>query len=535
MSKANQAVKQDAVFWPSRIQCPHEKLHLDYVAKLMVRLQNNRRRMSETECENLTTVCNWLIEGLYQSYFALPRAPLALPLSKNAYGEKSIYNIPYSYRLVVKALKALEEFGFVDVSLGTFKVGGEGTLTRLRPAGRLLKHYEELGLRWRQVATPDRLSGIFLNPGKGRASRKVVTTQDAPNVTLMQDRLFKINDYLGKQCISIDLPNVAFKSRLYSKFDDQCGDEAFSSIPVISTSAKPSMAMQNVFLYRVFAQGSLTKGGRFYGGWWQQIPSRLRRRILINEDKTVECDFSGLSCAMLYAREGLCPPSDPYDIGLNFGNKDPRRALVKKYMNAMLNDSSKRYRLDGKELALLGLKHSELHASLCALHAPIKKYFNTGVGVDLQFHDSEMAQEVMLRLMERGEVCLPIHDSFIVRIQAAGLLLKTMHDVFQLRFSQSPGVKSDLGYQGVSMGRPSIQILSEKQLDIHEKIRAQIDQYSLIREYYLSWERTYFSSEEIALRCRAINLESSHLKESGLPALHLHKFYGLPFLISARL
>jgi len=535
MAKANRFIKMSTAFWPSSIQSSDGQLHANFVAKLLVFLQKNSLRFSQAEQDKLCAACVWLIEGLYQSHFSIPNAPLILPLSKDAYGKLSRYNIPHSYRLVTKALNAAEELGFIDIVIGKYSAGKKGTLTRLLPAGRLLNHFSELGLKWRQLPTPNRLNGIYLNQSKGSADRRLANLDDAPNLSLMQDRLFKINEFLGKQCISINLPNVAFKASINSKWHVDDVDEDGLSIPQLQNSSKPSMSLQNVFLYRVFAQGSMSKGGRFYGAWWQQIPSKARRRILINLDKTVELDFSGLSCSMLYAREGLLPPVDPYDIGLGFNPNDPRRALVKKYMNAMLNDSSKRYKLEPNELAVLDLKHSELHARLCKLHSPIEKYFNSGIGVELQFHDSEMAEEVMLRLMQVGEVCLPIHDSFIVRMQCAELLWKTMQDVFTERFSQCPGIKPEFGYKGLSMEWPKKSLVRAKNLTLSEAFEAHINEYSLVREFYLSWERAHFSEEDIELRIRVLNDEHSRHKDLGLATYHRHKFFGLPVLADGRL
>ena len=535
MINTNQLTNQSLAFWPSNILRSDDNLHSDFVAKLLVYLQINRSRLPAIEIEELTNACKWLIEGLYQSHFSIPKAPLLLPLSKEAFGNRSIYRIPFSYRVVKRVFEAVKELNFVEVVMGTYIVDKKGTLTRLRPTGRLLKHFEELGLRWRYVAPSDGSTGIFINPGKGSAQRRLANRKDSQNISLMQDRLFKINEFIGEQCISIDLSNAALKANLDSKRNVDYTINLLSSSSAFHRTYKSAMGMQNVFLHRVFVHGSMTKGGRFYGAWWQQIRSKLRRRILINENKTVECDFSGLACSMLYAKEGLLPPTDSYDIGLNYSQDDPRRDMVKKYMNAMLNDSSKRYRLAPAKLAVVGLTHSELHERLCNLHAPIEKYFNSGIGVDLQYDDSEIAQEVMLRLMDSGEVCLPIHDSFIVRIQAVELLWKTMNDVFQERFSQSPGIKPEMGYRGLSMGKPRKTILSTKQLSIAEQFSAHISEYSVIKEFNLSWEHANFTEEELEVRYHLMNDEHRHHKDLGLPAFHLHKFYGLPMLMRAGL
>jgi hypothetical protein len=498
---------------------------------MLVFLRINRLRLSKTERENLPDACTWLMEGLYQSHFSIPNSPLVLPLSKSAYGRRARYNIPYGYHLIKRVYEAAKEIGLIDVVIGSYVANGKGTLTRLRPAGRLLMHFEDLGFRWRHIPTPSGLFGIFLNPQKGSVNRRLATVEDEPNIVLMQQQLFKINDFLGKQCISIDLPNVALKRVIHSKHLDDCDSYDDSYLPHYQNGNKASMSMQNVFLHRVFAQGSMTKGGRFYGAWWQQIPSKTRRRILINQDKTVECDYSGLACAMLYAREGLLLTTDAYDIGLDYFQDKRRRPLVKKYMNAVLNDSSKKFSLDPDELKVLGLTHTELHDRLCKLHAPISRYFNTGVGVDLQHLDSQMAQEVMLRLMDKGEVCLPIHDSFIVRVKAEAFLNKTMQDVFRESFFQTPDIKLDFGYKGVSIAQPKREILAAKKLSLIEAFASHMNDYSLMNEFYFSWERANFSNEEIELRCRGLNLERNYDKDLGLSVIDRHKLVGLPMLL----
>ena len=45
-------------------------------------------------------------------------------------------------------------------------------------------------------------------------------------------------------------------------------------------------------LRRVFGRGSFERGGRFYGGWWQNIPSAYRSVISINGKPTIEMDYS---------------------------------------------------------------------------------------------------------------------------------------------------------------------------------------------------------------------------------------------------
>jgi hypothetical protein len=521
------------VFWPSSIQATDDGMHAQFVAKMSVILLKNGPRPNANDAMARERACRWLIDGLYQSYFSLPQAPLLLPQSKGAYGLESRYRIPFGYRIVKQVLNAAKSAELVAVEDGVFVADGVGKVTRLRPAGRLLKHFITQGLKWRYTPPPDKHSGIFLNLGLGSNQRRLVQRDEASTIPMMQDNLFRINDFYSRQCISIDLPNAAFAAALgHSKATSEDGE--MMPFAKLSDDVKYAKNMQNVFLHRVFAQGSLSKGGRFYGGWWQQIPSKARRRILINGDITTECDFSGLSCSMLYAMEGLAPPDDSYDIGLNYVKDDPRRKIVKRYMNAVLNDSSRRFRLEPKELKCLGLSHGELHVRLSDLHKPIAKYFNSGIGVDLQFRDSEIAEKVMLRLMEQGEVCLPIHDSFIVRVSAVEMLEREMTAAFSQSFSQAPGLKIEFGYGGTSMRQPRRAILLAKGHTPMEKFNLHRAEFSLVSGFFNSWEQANFSDAEIDCRDRALDLEISRLKDLGLPPIHRHKSYGLPLFAIAQ-
>src|SRR5690606_27759980 len=74
---------------------------------------------------------------------------------------------------------------------------------------------------------------------------------------------------------------------------------------------------------RIFSNGTWDSGGRFYGGWWQQIPNSKaggawRRKIYINGNPTVEVDYSGLHIVLLYALKRIDywkeDGKDPYSL-----------------------------------------------------------------------------------------------------------------------------------------------------------------------------------------------------------------------------
>ena len=149
------------------------------------------------------------------------------------------------------------------------------------------------------------------------------------------------------------------------------------------------------------------------------MPRKFRPHITIDGYKTSEVDFSTMSLRLLYAKEGVAVPDnrDLCEIGLK-GSKaylERARKLVKRFINAIINDERGIFRLDKSELKELKLTHKELKSKINNHHQTISKYFGTGIGIRLMYTESLIAEDVMLSFLKEGVIVLPIHDSFIVR------------------------------------------------------------------------------------------------------------------------
>lgn len=100
-------------------------------------------------------------------------------------------------------------------------------------------------------------------------------------------------------------------------------------------------------LYRVFNEG-FTGGGRFYGGWWELIPSEERAKIEINGDPVVELDFSVYHPTLLYLKyASKLPEGDVYVLPVLRGAKSEvdraeLRTVVKKAFLVFLNASTRK-------------------------------------------------------------------------------------------------------------------------------------------------------------------------------------------------
>jgi hypothetical protein len=208
--------------------------------------------------------------------------------------------------------------------------------------------------------------------------------------------------------------------------------------------------------YRVFSRGNIDFcfGGRFYCQEVQSLSKESRKSIRINEEDTVELDYSGHHIRLLYHLNNLDFNSDPYLLdGINEDTAKQLREHVKLMLLIMINCNSKeaaiftfdhkinnKYWDKGKELKYLQMKEvmkkakisaKKLHTLIQRKHNEIKIHFNNDEGVRLQNIDSKITEEVLKHFTDKGIVCLGIHDSYIVPKQYKEELTKVMIDSYR--------------------------------------------------------------------------------------------------------
>ena len=531
MKKRSNDFLVDKVFWPANVivhdgDLIHEKF-ITEISQKAVGLAN--RKLAASVKGEYKKAARWLIFGLHQSHFSLPRSPLAIPLGWGEYGKAGVLGMRYGVKVLGNLIKAGCLLGYLTVQLGEFNPLGKGRITRLWPKGELLDHFNGKIFQWRHLKPLAKNQSLFLNQGKHGKNRRRVERHDSVLVPCMQENLHRINDFLSHQCIAIYASNSdLFSEKFWGK-----------SIPInhaqdeLSMEEKTcSLNFQNVFLRRVFVQNSLQWGGRFYGAFWQSIPSKHRQRIIINGQQTVECDYSGLMFAMLYGRVGLPLPQDPYELE-GVTDSDAKRKLVKRCAFKLVNSKTCRLQLSEEEIALLGLSEESLLELLRQKHQPIQRYFGSCVGVELQYEDSQMAEQIMLRLMACGEACLAIHDSFIVRLSQHQLLLKTMRDVFFEKYGQDIGITSTIGCQTTALDSLLDRGHVPQSASVLNPPEQFVDDFSIIRCYVNSWQQhrpVYIATEakpsrrrisefpRHLMRCINPGTDAGSRKSSGLAA-----------------
>lgn len=184
-------------------------------------------------------------------------------------------------------------------------------------------------------------------------------------------------------------------------------------------------------------------GGRYYGGWWQSCPKRIRKHITIDGQPTVELDFSQIHPQLLYAIAGQPLVGDAYSIpgwDRNDGKKGFNILMNTETLSEACGALGEHF--DGDtQTALRLIEDLKVH------HHAIRDYFHSGVGLRLQNIDASICRDVLAEMHRRGVVALPIHDSFIVPAEAEDLLSAVMQRALEkaLRNEPSANDRTDAG------------------------------------------------------------------------------------------
>ncbi len=480
--------KPTPVIWISQVRCPIKPRAeaVPFVDKIVLGACTgpSMAKPNRATREAIQYAAEILVEGLFQGFHSFPFRPVAVPLGSDAYRPAVIFRLPVSRLVMQRTLSAAKGARLVQVIGGRRPSDGySGVVSTVKPLGRLLEWLQASEPEWRQLATVPKDQLILISNKPNDEPRRFVADNEGRHIAAMRRSLDLINKFLSRQCIALEITDEALRTKPLTGQDRSEHEE------------EVGVNFFRAQLYRVFAHGALQKGGRIYGGWWQGLRREFRPRILINGFRTVELDFDSLSIHMLYAQEGIMPPpGDKYDLGFRFAGKDdPRRDIVKKFVNASINDQKGTYRIQREHLNELGVSMQRVREMLAAKHPQIAHHFGSGIGVELQALDAQIAERVLLDMLALGEVCLPIHDSFIVRAQAEHALEASMKSAYLAVMKQQVTASRKAGSAGPTINRPSNRVLDSicPGATIHDlmaALKAHFGEYKFLSGWTSSWE-----------------------------------------------
>ncbi len=424
--------------WYNIINLPSLSPLEDELVEVCLSNYTNKGKKREEDYKRL---CRSVLSSLYQAYYSIPFGDslISIPKKTEVYSLKGGGKIKFNSRYVFTLVHVLKQKKWIKVYPGQEHKG----YTRIKAAGGLVKHFKTIGLKWTTQEPMDKSELVVLRDRKANNSKKKkyikyeVPTPQTTEVKRYRDDLYSYNQFLLQHCVSLNLTDnqlIQLTKDLKKAGNKGEGDEEY---PITHLN------LNRLQLRRIFSRGSLTKGGRFYGGWWQSLPSKYRGHILIDNKKTVEVDYSGMSLRIWLALRGEAVPVDEdiYNLGFNDWDDDDdlRRKPIKTFLNAKLNDEEGNYRLPKAEQDLIGVSHKDLSSLLFNKYPTLETDIHAGIGLETQFYDSELAMMVIQDMMAEGIVVLPIHDSFIIRSGFQQCLEKTMTKAFAQKFRAAIG------------------------------------------------------------------------------------------------
>jgi hypothetical protein len=252
-------------------------------------------------------------------------------------------------------------------------------------------------------------------------SAPLVVIHDPRELIVMRDSDGNLMDYRDSRRTERMRRNLAEINEAITSVAIGLRDEVRDGDPI---HFKDGSGAAESKLHRVFNRGSFSLGGRLYGPWWQNIPSKSRAGIEVDGSRIVEIDYRALHPAMLYMQAGKQMEGDPYDLA------GWPRTLVKVALLILVNADN---RISAIRAIANKIRGEGAHAKATALvsdieakHQPIAHMFGSGAGLMLQRQDGDMTEALLLKLMARGVVALPVHDSYLVPEKAKGELLELM-------------------------------------------------------------------------------------------------------------
>jgi hypothetical protein len=379
-------------------------------------LCRTRSGIRNQDIPRLNSVIRWLIAVLVDSVRSGRARPIVLPLGHSHYE-----NRPFGYRMVKSVLEAFLAEKCIHIRKAKPSVFG-GNASEIRASQWFVNTYKHHLIPW---------------------------VQNPSNSSVLELRLTDYDDFLDARTAlpiqaGLETRGWSLNLRLINDWNQSVPIFLLENDQTIRQILRERhITFHETRYVRSFCRGRLDRGGRFYNTWWQLIPSEYRSTISIDGEPVVELDYSAMAIRLLYAQLGLQTPIDPYDLGLSSENIELKRKILKRFILAITNDKGARFRLKRNEYQVLGVDHHSLVQLLRVRHLAINHFFFTDKGVELQYLDSQIAEQVMLEGVASGILILSVHDSFIVQEKHEGLLEQIMYDVYTKLVGWPPVIRKE--------------------------------------------------------------------------------------------
>lgn len=379
---------------------------LDDIQSEIETWENRQNRRGEDVKEHFRDCIRAICIDLCNAYALSPELEVGVSQDNTTLSNNPSYPTFVTRRPFIAALNGLQALGYVNELIKGSEASGKST--RIQATPKLMEKLRVVGqpdsvFRYSVEDTSDaiRVQTKIKVGGIKRTKRHPFI--DTPEVRQWRHNLHQYNEHIEDYHLTLDATSSEYAT-LEAKRRIKARHEAKDYCIVDDTRTR---------LYRVFNSDDFTLGGRYYGGWWQSIPREFRPLLKINGKDTCEVDFSSMHARLLYREKGIKLSSDFDPYSKPFGRS--HRKAVKKAFNVMLNANRRIRKESVPEFSVenTGMSWKDFLEGIIRTHEPIKEYFYTGAGLRLQRKESDIAEAIMLKYVNMGYPCLPIHDSFI--------------------------------------------------------------------------------------------------------------------------
>ena len=401
-----------------------------------------------------------LLLDLYVAWLDDPELSIGVGMSKSAYKTNSRYNSLFISPKIIDIINHAHAVGLIDKKTGSEQ---SGKTTRIRASDFLASTFKQANLSLFDMTQeyPNKEVIVlskheFIEDKKKRIEVEYLDT-DLESIPAMRQQLHDYNALIWRT--HIDIPTLEEPVVEQPYWDAKAGETKIRRV---------RLTQDNKFVRRVFYRADWNLGGRFHGGWWQSIKEDWRKQIYLNDEATIEQDYSGLHINLLYGLQGLQPQEDPYTIDTLLGFKEAEQRKIvkgialmginaknpKKAFAAFRQDQqtgSAEKSMTDKQLQLLldGFKekHPAIADSIC-----------TDKGVELMNVDGRITAKIINHFTKKNIPVLTVHDSYITQEHHAGELRRAMNNAVTEELN---GFKINVDQEGIG----SDQIQAFKNMD----------------------------------------------------------------------
>ena len=389
-----------------------------------------------------------LFLDLYVAWLEDPEMALGVSKTHKEYVVNDRFNALHISKKIIDVMDAMLELGFIGQLLGSEQSGRRTRIWALPP---LQEYFRKAAFSEFLVGTAQNRECIVLN------SKEILDEYDLAEL----DEKSKKTSAKSLQYDDDDDPRIVPARVLLRDYNELLNnthlDVGSEQVPVVVSehwnrkegryqTRRVSLRQHNKFVRRIFYRGDWNLGGRYHGGWWQQIPSELRRHILINGNQTQEIDFSGFHVSLAYGLEGLSPPDDPYELrfladGLT---KEKQRGAVKLLALTAINvkdrptafmafrdEMNREQRHTKHKIKFTDQLLTILIDGFLDENPLIAHYLCADKGVELMAVDGNITTRLIEHFTYKNIPILTAHDSYIVEFEYEDELIRLMNDACQ--------------------------------------------------------------------------------------------------------